>query len=125
LISELYIYGCRVTFEASAATTLIEMPYNASTPHSGGKNGTDVGKNATAIAAAAKAAKAQMLARHRKAVWNQKTVKYYAAAMTGVIILFTIFHWSRFLYSRYAPRGVRNSRLIKAQVSVARYVETP
>ena len=101
------------------------MPYNASTPHSGGKNGTDIGKNATAIAAAARAAKAEMLARHKAAVWNQKTVRYYAAAMTGVIILFTIFHWSRFLYSRYAPRGVRNSRLMRAQVSVARYVETP
>jgi hypothetical protein len=42
--------------------------------------------------------------------------------MTGVIILFMAFHWSRFLYSRYASTRVRKSGPIKAQVAVARYV---
>jgi hypothetical protein len=101
------------------------MPYNANTPHSGGKYRTDIAKNATAIAAAARAAKAQMLARHKVQMSNKNSVKYHAAAITGVIVLFTVFNWSRFLYSRYSSIGVRNSRLIKAQASVLLYVEGP
>jgi hypothetical protein len=66
-----------------------------------------------------------MAARHKANVWNQNSVKLYAAAMTGVIIFFTVFHWSRFLYCRYASRGVRKSGPMRAQVLVARYVELP
>jgi ribosomal protein S11 len=92
------------------------MPLNSTSPHSGGHNGTDGRRNATAIAA-------QIAARQKANMWNQNSVKLFAAAMAGVIILFTVFHWSRFLYGRYASRGVRKSGPMRAQVSVARYVE--
>jgi hypothetical protein len=77
------------------------------------------GKNATAIAAAA-AAKKAAASRVLQLRNNVKVTKYYAAAMAGVIIMFTIFHWSRFLYSRYASKGLKKSKIMKAQVSVAR-----
>lgn len=97
-----------------------KMPSNSTSPHAGGgHNGTSSTKNATAIAAQ----KAQMASRHAAKMWNQNSVKIFAGAMAGVIILFTIFHWSRFLYSRYAPRGMRKSGLMRAQVSVARFVK--
>lgn len=76
-------------------------------------------KNATAIAAAAMAKKL-MAARALQQHYNENTAKYYAAAMAGVIVLFTIFHWSRFLYCRFATRGLKDSSVMKAQVSVAR-----
>jgi len=94
---------------------------NSTTPHHVGHNGTDTApsKNATAIAAQ----KAQAASRQMAKMWNQNSVKLFAAATVGVIILFTIFHWSRFLYSRYASKGLRVSGPMKAQVSVARYVQ--
>ncbi|TVY92228.1 Ferric/cupric reductase transmembrane component, partial [Lachnellula willkommii] len=67
--------------------------------------------------AAAKQAMAVRAVQQRN---NEKTAKYYAAAMAGLIIVFTLFHWSRFLYSRYATKGLRKSKFIKAQVSLAR-----
>jgi len=77
------------------------------------------GKNATAIAAAA-AAKKAMASRVLQQKNNVNVTKYYAAAMASVIIMFTIFHWTRFLYSRYATNGLKKSKIMKAQVSVAR-----
>jgi len=87
---------------------------------SGGKNGT-AKATAAAAAAAAAASKAKYAALAKQEFLNQKTVKYYAAALMGVICLFTVFHWCRFLYSRYAPKGLRKSGLMRAQVSVVRY----
>ncbi|TVY39265.1 Ferric/cupric reductase transmembrane component, partial [Lachnellula subtilissima] len=75
-------------------------------------------RNSTAIAAAA--AKKSSAVRAVQLQNNEKTAKYYAAAMAGLIIVFTLFHWSRFLYSRYATRGLRKSKFMKAQVSLAR-----
>jgi len=75
--------------------------------------------NSTAIAAAA-ATKKSMAVRALQLRNNEKTAKYYAAAMAGLIMVFTLFHWSRFLYSRYATKGPRKSKFMKAQVSLAR-----
>ena len=99
------------------------MPSNSTSPYPGGNNGTSI-VNATEIAAQAAQA-AQMAARLRQHIGNHDSVKRFAAAMAGVIILFSIFHWSRFLYGRYASRGMRNSWPLKAQVSVARYIKVP
>jgi len=52
--------------------------------------------------------------------WN--VPRFYAAAMAGLIVLFTIFHFTRFLYSRYASKSVKESAVMKIQVSIARYV---
>jgi hypothetical protein len=95
------------------------MPSNSSPPHPG-QTGTSSAKNATAIGAIG-AQKAQLAARYEANMCNQNSVKNFAAAMTGVMILFTAFHWRRFLYSCYASRGVRKSGHIKAHVFVARY----
>ena len=89
------------------------MPSNSSVP-------APSSKNATAVAAAKKVvlatiAKEQML--------DQQAAEHFALAMTGLIILFTTFHWSRFFYSRYASKRVRGSKVMKAQVAIARYKE--
>jgi hypothetical protein len=94
-----------------------KMPSNSTPPHPG-QTGTNSAGNASAIAAQ----KAQLAARYEANMWNQNSVKNFGAAMTGVIIFFMAFHWSRFLYSRYASTRVRKSGPIKAQVAVARYV---
>jgi hypothetical protein len=91
------------------------MSSNSSSSH-GGKNAT----MAAAVAAAAAAKKMQAQVQAEILAYNQKVPQYYAAAMIGVIILFTVFHWSRFLYSRYASTGLRASPLMKFQVAIAR-----
>jgi hypothetical protein len=95
------------------------MPSNSSVP-------APSSKNATAVAAAAAAAKKAVLATIAKEqMLDQQAAEHFAMAMAGLIILFTTFHWSRFLYSRYASKGVRGSKIMKAQVAIARYEEAP
>ncbi|KAK0111505.1 hypothetical protein ONS95_001860 [Cadophora gregata] len=97
------------------------MAFPPSTSSPGGKNATAPGgNNATAIAAAAR--KAAALKRAHQRVISEEAVEHYAIALAGVIVLFTIFHWSRFLYSRYASKGVKRSGAMKIQVSIARMV---
>lgn len=74
------------------------------------------GKNATANAAAAAAAKKQQLARAISQMNNVNAAKYFTAAMAGFILLFTISHWTRLLYSRYASKSVKESSIMKGQV---------
>lgn len=110
-------------------TRVSEMSSNSSTgahnsalPAPGTHNGTSApptahngtGNVGPAASAAAAAARAQQEAN------NVTALKHFAYAMAGVIILFTIFHWSRYFYSRYASKGVRESKIMKAQVSTAR-----
>jgi len=91
------------------------MPSNSSVP-------APSSKNATAVAAAAAAAKKAILATIAKEqMLDQQAACYFAMAMAGLIMLFTTFHWSRFLYSRYASKRVRESKVMKAQVAIARY----
>ncbi|KAH7386341.1 ferric reductase NAD binding domain-containing protein [Cadophora sp. MPI-SDFR-AT-0126] len=93
---------------------------NTRSPYSPGGNSTAGGKNATAIAAAAR--KAAALKRAHQRIISEEALEHYAIALAGVIILFTTFHWSRFLYSRYASKRVRKLGAMKVQVSVARMV---
>ncbi|KAL5331823.1 hypothetical protein ACEPPN_001361 [Leptodophora sp. 'Broadleaf-Isolate-01'] len=97
------------------------MAYTPSSSSPGGNNATAAGgKNATAIAAAAR--KAAALKRAHQRIISEEAVKHYAIAIAAVIVMFTIFHWSRFLYSRHASKGVKKSGIMKAEVSVARMV---
>jgi hypothetical protein len=83
-------------------------------------------KNATAVAAAAAAAaakKALLATIAKEQMLDQQAAEHFAMAMAGLIILFTTFRWSRFLYSRYASKGVRGSKVMKVQVAIARYEE--
>lgn len=95
----------------------LKMAHTPST-YSPGGNSTAGGKNATAIAAAAR--KAAALKRAHQRVISEEALEHYAIALAGVIILFTIFHWSRFLYSRYASKDVKKSGAMRVQVSAAR-----
>lgn len=101
------------------------MAFNNSATSPGGGNATmETGEiNATAIAAAAAAAAGQAAALQQahQRLQSHKAVEYYATAIAAVIALFTIFHWSRFLYGRYASKSVKELRIMKAQVSIARY----
>ena len=95
------------------------MPSNASVPAPGTKNATAV----AAAAAEAAAKKAELAAIAKEQMLDQQAAEHFAMAMAGLIILFTTFHWSRFLYSRYASKGVRGSKVMKIQVAIARYEE--
>jgi hypothetical protein len=88
-----------------------KMPANNTHPTPGG--------NATAGAGAAAKAK-QYAAMAKAQKLNENTAKYFAAGVLGMVLIFTISHWSRFIYSRYASKGVRKSGLMRLQVSVAR-----
>ncbi|CZT52732.1 related to ferric-chelate reductase [Rhynchosporium secalis] len=77
-------------------------------------------KNATALAAAAMHAAA--LKRKHQHTLNKEAAEYYAVVIAAVIALFTIFHWARLLYSRYASKSVKQYGVMKAQVAVTRKV---
>jgi N-acetylglutamate synthase/N-acetylornithine aminotransferase len=76
--------------------------------------------NSTTGAAGAAARAKQMAAMAKSQALNESTAKYFATGVLGMVLIFTIAHWSRFMYSRFASKGVRNSGLMKLQVSVAR-----
>jgi hypothetical protein len=89
-------------------------PLNSTTtpPHGGGTNST---------AAAAAAKKAMQIKMAIAQANDQTAAKWFAVAMAGLILLFTVFHWSRFLYSRYASKRSRESEITNAIVTLARY----
>jgi hypothetical protein len=82
---------------------------------------TTTAKNGTAAASAA-AFKKMMASRAAAHHHNVMAAKYFAAAMTGFILLFSIVFWIRFLYARYASKSIRESSIMKAQVAFARYL---
>jgi hypothetical protein len=82
------------------------------------KNGTAAAAAASASAAAFKKSMAIRAAAHYH---NVMAAKYFAAAMTGFILLFSMVFWIRFLYARYASKSIRESGIMKGQVAAARY----
>jgi hypothetical protein len=84
---------------------------SSSTAHGGG--------TAAATAAAAKLKAKQALAQYH----NERVPRYYFIAIGGLIVLFTIFHWSRYLYNQHALKGSRESTVRRCQVAVARQVD--
>lgn len=89
------------------------MPSNHSHPTNGG--------NSTASAAAAAARKAKMAYQR---IQNQHAAKYYAAGVVGMIAIFAIFHWARYLYSLYASNKLKRSNAMRGQVSIVRYASS-
>ena len=85
-----------------------------STPLGGGSHSST---NSTEAAAAARLARIA-----RQQVYNEKAAKFYGIAMAAVIVLFTLFHWSRFLYSRYSTRDAKTYGVMRLQVAITRYV---
>ncbi|KUJ14182.1 uncharacterized protein LY89DRAFT_589799 [Mollisia scopiformis] len=91
------------------------MPYNHSSP-------TTSGHNATASAAAAAARKAQMAAMMHQRLMSEHAAKYYAAGVVGMIAIFAIFHWARYLYSLYTPKDIKKSNVVRGQISIVRMI---
>lgn len=85
------------------------MPRNHTSQSSGGSNGT---------ASAAAAARAAKMARQR--LFSERAAKYYAAGIVGMIAIFALFHWTRYLYSRYASKKLKKSGIMKGQISIVR-----
>jgi hypothetical protein len=98
---------------SSPRCTLLKMASHAAAPPTGGSPSAS---SAQAAAAARLARMALQLA------YNIKTAKYFGIAMASLIVLFTISHWSRFLYSRYSSKDTKKSWIMRSQVSVTRYI---
>ena len=89
------------------------MPSNYSSIDRGG-----IGNGTVAAAAAAKKAQAARMALQQ--LHNQRVPGYYAISMTGLILVFTLFHWSRFMYNRHASKGIKRSKFGRVQVEISR-----
>lgn len=92
------------------------MASNHSSPIAGGQNAT-ASAGAAAAAAYRKALMANMM---QQRLMSQHAAKYYAAGIVGMIAIFAIFHWTRYLYSLYASNGLKKSSVMKGQVSIVR-----
>lgn len=80
------------------------------------------GKNGTAAAAASAAAMKAMMAKRAIAHHhNVMAAKYFAAAMTGFILLFSLVYWARYIYTRYASKSIKESSVMRGHVASARY----
>jgi len=96
------------------------MSFHAAVAPVGSPTSTGGPKAAAAAAAAAESLKARLRRSHIAQLGNEKIAWQYAVAMSSLIALFTIFHWSRYLYSRHAPKGLRKSSIMRVQVAIAR-----
>lgn len=77
--------------------------------------------NAVLMAIAARAKSKAKTARQRN---NENTAKFFAAGMCGMIFLFILFHWTRFLFKRYGRQKTRISRLLDIPRRIARYLKS-
>ncbi|TVY30564.1 putative ferric reductase transmembrane component [Lachnellula hyalina] len=79
--------------------------------------------NATATAAAqAKAAKAKAtkLAKILRQRNNEKSAKFFAAAMVGIMVIFILFHWTRIAFKTYERRSSGKATFLRFPVRVTR-----
>jgi hypothetical protein len=70
---------------------------------------------ADAAAAKAKAALAKALRQKN----NENTPKFFAAGIVGLIFLFMVFHWARFVFKHYGSKN-GSSGLLKVPVRISR-----
>lgn len=52
---------------------------------------------------------------------NENTAKFFAAGICGMIFLFILFHWARFLFTHYGRRRAGISRLVDLPRRITRY----
>jgi putative effector of murein hydrolase len=71
----------------------------------------------TASAAKAQAALAKEL-RQRN---NENTAKFFVAGMASMILLFMIFHWTRFVYKKYESKNGTVTALT-VPIAITRYL---
>lgn len=83
-------------------------------------SGTEKSSNGSASAAAAAAAKTRAKSMALSTMRNEQVSWYFAVAMFGLIAVFTISHWSRYLYSRYSSKSLRRSYIMRLQVAITR-----
>jgi hypothetical protein len=80
---------------------------------------------ANATETAAKAAKAKVaLAKVLRQKNNENTAKFFAAGMVGMMVLFMIFHWTRFVFKKYEPKKGKPVAL-RIPVAITRYLLRP
>jgi hypothetical protein len=74
--------------------------------------------NATEDAAKAAKVKAALakLIRQRD---NENTAKFFAAGMVGIMILFMMFHWTRFVIKRHESKN-KSIGLLRVPVRISR-----
>jgi hypothetical protein len=86
------------------------------------QKGTPTNIAATAAAAAASAAskKATQLKQALVQYNNERVSWIFAIAMGGLMVLFTLFHWVRFLHGRSTSKGSQGSLVMRYQVATAR-----
>jgi len=76
--------------------------------------------NSTATAAAEAKASAVNLMKLLRQQNNEKTAKFFAAAMAGIMVLFIIFHWTRVVFKGYERRSGGNVTFLKFPIRVTR-----
>jgi hypothetical protein len=76
-------------------------------------------RNASAEAAASLAAFYELLGVYSQ-IQSQETGQHFAAAVCGAIGLFAISFWTRFFFIRYASSGLKESKILKAPISISR-----
>ena len=76
--------------------------------------------NATEIAAKAAKTKAT-LAKVLRQKNNENTAKFFASGMVGMMMLFMIFHWTRFILKKYESKKGKPTTL-KTPVAITRYL---
>lgn len=79
---------------------------------------------ANATETAAKVTKAKLaLAKALRQKNNENTAGFFAAGMVGMILLFMIFHWTRYLFKRYeTEKG--NATALRIPAAIARYLSS-
>ena len=75
--------------------------------------------------AAAAAAKIRAKNMALSTLRNEQVSWYFTVAMFGLVAVFTISHWSRYLYSRHSSRSLRRSSIMRLQVAITRYESLP
>lgn len=84
---------------------------------------TPAGSGSAAAAAAAQLKAARVAAKALRQVKNEDTAKYFAVGMVGIMALFMINHWMRFLYTynkSYVSNGSNDSKVLGYLVAPTR-----
>jgi hypothetical protein len=51
---------------------------------------------------------------------NENTAKFFASGMVGMMVLFMIFHWTRFIFKKYESKKGKPAAL-RTPVAITRY----
>lgn len=75
---------------------------------------------AAAAVTASKAKTATLAAKILRQKYNVQSAKYFAAGISGLILLFMIFHWTRVIYKRFEVKISSRPGFLKIPVDISR-----